>query len=246
MDENKGTKRIRFQLLVRLVSRCAEVAARPEMTDEGKWVYGTLFAPAADAFCKSHDAMADAESTVGALRLEVERMASKVDPLYCTVRLIVLAVLPAQKLPDTLKAQPTDTDMLNAVTTMLSVVKSHADKDWAVAVMTGQFGTLAPQLEAALKQLIAATHALETARLQRLAAYGPAYKGYLTFKRVVRNTLGSSSCAYRRLHPRKTASTEPAEPAETDAEDQAPDSTVQPTSKAPAAPAAGPSSVKVA
>jgi hypothetical protein len=244
MDENKVTKKIRFRLLVRLVSRGPEVAARPEMTDEGKWVYGALFAPAADAFCKSHTAVADAESTVGAMRLQVEQMASKLDPVYRTVRLIVLAVLPAQKLPETLKAQPTDTDRLNAVTTLLSVVKSHADKDWAVAVMTGQFGTLAPQMEAALKQLVAATHALETARFERLAAYGPAYKGYLAFKRVVRNTLGASSWAYRRLHPRKTGSTQ-TELDELD-EEVAPDSGVIPANSGTPAPAGEPSAVKIA
>jgi hypothetical protein len=246
MDEKKVAKKIRFQLLVRLVARCAEVAERPEMTAEGKWVHGALVAPAADAFRKSHDAAADAESTAGALRLQVEQMASKVDPLYRTARLIVLAVLPAQKLPDRLGAQPTDTDKLCAVTTFLSIVKAHADQEWAVAVMTGQFGTLAPQLEDALKQLIAATHALETARLQRLAAYGPAYRGYLTFKRVVRNTLGPSSWAYRRLHPRKAGATEAEHDDDELGEEAAPDSGVIPASKGTPAPAGDPAPVKIA
>ena len=174
-------------------------------------------------------------------------MASKVDPLYRTVRLIVLAVFPGQKVPDTLKAQPTDTDMLGALTTLLSIVKSHAGEEWATAVMTGQFGTLAPQLEAALNQLVAATHALETARLQRLAAYGPAYKAYLLFKRVVRNTLGASSQAYRRLHPRKRGSTETEPDAlGEEAEQAAPDSGVIPASNPAPAAAGEPSAVKIA
>jgi hypothetical protein len=80
--------------------------------------------------------------------------------------------------------------------------------------------------------------------LQRLAAYGPAYKGYLAFKRVVRHTLGSSSWAYRCLHPGKAGSTdiELDEPAE----EAAPDSGVMPASKGTPVPAGELSAVKIA
>jgi hypothetical protein len=149
------------------------------------------------------------------------------DSIYRTTRSIVLAFSPAKKhVLDTLKVQPTETDMLRAIGALGSVVKSHAGEGWADDVMAGQFGTLAPQMEAALNASIAAKHALDTARQERLDAYAPAYNGYLAFKRVVRDLLGSSSIAYRQLHPRAVAS-EPAEPAE----EAAPDSGVMPASK---------------
>jgi hypothetical protein len=218
---------MRLLLFIRVLLCGPQVAARPEMSKEAKRVYDEVLAPVADVFVKSHDAVGVAENTVAEKGLQVRTILLTFDSVYRTTRSIVFAFSPAkQNVPDTLKAQPTETDMLRAVATLGSIVKSHAGEGWADDIMTGQFGTLAPQMEGALNGSIAAKHALETARQARVNAYLPAYHGYLAFKRVVRNLLGPSSIAYRQLHPRAVASeaTEPAEEA-------APDSGVMPASK---------------
>jgi hypothetical protein len=81
-----------------------------------------------------------------------------------------------------------------------------------------------------------AIDALAAARQRRIEAYVPAYQGYVTFKRLVRDVCGPSSPEYRRLHPRGEG-TKQLDPDQIEAEEQAPDSGVMPASKAaPAAP----------
>jgi hypothetical protein len=245
--EKRKTNKIRFEVLVRMVSRIVEVVENSDTPNEVKCVYEDAIAPATDAFRKSHDAVAVAKSAYARASLQSQQMLGELDPVCCTTRSIVLAVDPAQILPATLKAQPTDTDALRAIATLVSVVKSHAGEPWADAIIAGQFGTLAPKAEAALKATIAASDALEKARNQRRAACLPAYDGYLAFKRIVRDMLGSSSRAYRRLTLRTAgAASEPVEPADIEAGDEAPDSAVLPASKGTPVTAAGPSSVRVA
>jgi len=245
--EKQTNKRIRFQVLDRLAARIVEIADSPDVPSDCKCAYDEVIAPTTDAFRESHRAVAVAKSASIRASLQSQQMRVEFNPVYLMTRTLVLKVDPAQVLPETLKAQATDTDALSAIATLVSVVKSHASEAWADALMAGQFGSLATQAEAALKAAIAASSALEKARNQRNAAYFPAYDSYLAFKSIVRDMLGSSSRAYRRLSLRTAGSkdAEPVEPAE--AEDAAPDSAVQPASKAPAATAAGPpSSTKVA
>jgi hypothetical protein len=243
--EKQTKKQIRFQVLDRFVGRMADIAESSDTSSDIKCVYDELIAPATMAFRESQDAVVTAKSASDRANLLSRQTLVEVDSLYLTIRAVVLLVDPAQVLPDTLKAQTTDTDALRAIGALVSVVKSHAGEAWADALMAGKFGTLAPKAEAALKASIAASDALEKARNRRRAAYFPAYAGYLTFKRIVRELLGASSRAYRRLTLRTMESNdEPIEPAE--AEDEAPDSAVQPASKAAPAPAGGPSSVRVA
>src|SRR5262249_44765574 len=147
-------------------------------------------------------------------------------------------------LPETLKAQRTHADMLYAVTTLVSILKSNAGEPWVDDIMSGQFGTLAPKLEKALNDLISANIALARARRRRRNAYGPAYTGYMAFKHVVRNMLGPSSPEYRLLHQRAgSEGVEPDEQAEP-ADEEAPDSGVMPASKGTPVLANEPASVK--
>jgi len=246
--EKQTRKRIRFDALHRFVARIAEIVDSPDTCDDIKCVHAELIAPATNAFRESQTAMADAKSAFIRARRLSQQLLLELDPVYLMTRAVVLLVDPAQELPDTLKKQPTDTDALSAIAMLVSIVKSHAGEAWADGLLAGQFGTLAPKAEAAVKAANDASKALEAARNRRRAAYFPAYSGYLAFKRIVREMLGSSSRAYRRLTLRTIGSKddEPMEPVETEDEDDAPDSTVQPASKATAAPAAGPSPVKVA
>jgi hypothetical protein len=114
----------------------------------------------------------------------------------------VLAVLPDTVLPDTLKAQPTDTDKLNAIERLVDVLDDHAGKPWADALLSGDFGQQAPKTVKELNEAIAPNRALSKVIGARAAAYGPAYEVYLRFKRLVRDTLGASSKEYRRIHLR--------------------------------------------
>jgi hypothetical protein len=231
------TKRIRFPLLVRLLLRAAEIAEEQGMAKEVTRVYSDVLAPVAVPFCKLHDAVVLAETTVTQKGIQVARSQDVFDPVYRGTRSVVLAFAPGTVLPDTLKVQPTDTDVLYGLATLVSIVKARAGEPWADELMEGQFGTVGAELEAALKESIAARKALAAARQQRVNAYGPAYDRYMAFKHVVRDVLGTSSVQYRRLHPRAAVPKE-IEPAE----EAAPESGVMPSTKA----APVPSSVKTA
>jgi hypothetical protein len=235
--------------LLRYVVCAGGVAAEPDMATEITCVYAEVLANPSAIFRKSHDAVHVAESIAAEKTLQVRQMVDAFDPVYRAARSVVLAILPASKLPDTLKKQPTETEVVLAIETLVSIVESHAGAAWSDTLMSGRFGTLAPKVQAAMTESDEARNALAKARQQRADAYGPAYTGYLAFKRVVRDVLGPSSRQYRKLHPRKSASQE----LETDeevvpdnpVEEAAPDSGVMPASNGAPALTGGPLSVKV-
>jgi hypothetical protein len=237
---------MRFLLLYRLLWRAGEVAAKEGMAEEVTRVHSDMLAPAANAFCQRHDAVGLAENEVAAKRLAEQKLLVAFDPVYRAARWVVLAFVPTAKLPDTLKVQRTDTDVRMAVTTLVSIIESHAGNTWADELMAGRFGTFVPKVNAALNELLAATNALAAARQRRTEAYEPAYRGYVAFKRLVREVCGPSSPEYRRLHPRASVAKQ-IDPAEVEAADEeAPDSGVMPASKGTSAPPSDSSPVKVA
>jgi hypothetical protein len=159
---------VNYNIMYRLLSRATEVAEEPGISNEVKRVHDDLLAPHAIAFCKSHDAVAKAEGAAAKARRKVREELTVFDGYYRAARSVVLAFNPEEKLPDTLKAQTTDTDMLTAVMALSSVVQSHAGEPWADGLLAGLFGTRAPKVIEALKDLIAANKALSAAnrRLQ--------------------------------------------------------------------------------
>jgi hypothetical protein len=237
----KTTRKTSYHIMGRSLGRCGETAGESGMAPEITRVYNDALAPAAEAFCKAHEAVVVAKSTAKEKRIEIDRQLAVFDPIYRGARSAVVAFAPAKVLPDTLKAQSTDTDVLMAIAALRSVVQSHAGQTWADELMAGRFGTLAAKIETALKESIDAGKALAGARLARMEAYGPAYQQYVAFKHVVRDILGASSVQYRRLHPRRAV------PAYADPDEEAaPDSGVMPANEGAPALANGPLSGKVA
>jgi hypothetical protein len=117
-------------------------------------------------------------------------------------------------LPDTLKAQRTDTDQVDAIEDLVAIVDEHAGEPWAEVIASGEFGQKAPQTIKEIHEAIEANKGLSEARTARAAAYGPAYEAYLKFKRVVRDALGPASKQYKRIHFRdaSTSAKEEAKP----------------------------------
>jgi hypothetical protein len=215
------------------------IAGEPGMAEEVTQVYSDVLAPVAAVFFANHEAVATAETHAAKKKLAVEQSLATFDSVYRAARSVVLAYEPATTLPDTLKVQNTQMDVLYALTTLVKVIKTHAGETWADKLMAGRFGTLAPKVEGALNESIAAGSALAAARKERVIAFGACYKAFLSFKRVVRDTLGASSIQYRRLHPRSAAKA-----MELDEDEAAPDSGVMPASSGTLAQANGSSQAK--
>jgi hypothetical protein len=244
-NEEAMFRRFRYDLIYRLLARAAEVAAEPGVSIGVKQVYEGVLAPCSVAFCKGHEAVADAEGAAKQARRIARERQEELDPVYREARLVVLAFLPDKTLPGTLGVQLTDTDTLAAVTALSAALQSSAGESWASAVLQGPYGTLAPKVIEALHASIAATKALAAARQERAKARKPAYDKYQVFKRIVRETLGASSVQYRRLHVRPKVAKQIEEAQE--AEEAAPESAVVPSTKGGSATqTGGPMSVKVA
>jgi hypothetical protein len=234
--------RISYHIIYRLLARALEVATEPDVPMGVKHVYEGLLSPCATAFCQGHEAVAECEEAVKRARRSVREGLAELDGLFREARLLVLAFLPEKTLPDTLKAQPTDTDTLNAVTAVSAALQANATEPWAAAVLQGPYGTLAPKVIDALKESIAAAKTLAAARQQRSSARKPAYAQFLVFKRMVRETMGSSSVQYRRLHVRAKVARQLEQ-----TEQEAPESGVIPSTQGGSAAQTGSStSVKVA
>jgi hypothetical protein len=229
-------------VLYRMLVRAGKIAAQSGMPEPVKHVYDDVLAPHATAFCKAHDAVVAAESASAAARRNLRGDLSVHDSPYRAARAVVLAYFPEQVLPETLKAQRTNTDIEVAVTALSSLVQSHASEPWAAALLKGPFGTLTPKVLESLEEVDTTSTALAEARQERANAQKPAHEGLVAFRRVVRDTLGASSLQYRQL--RVPSRPMPMVDAE-EAEEAAPESGVVPsTESGTALQAGGPTSVK--
>jgi len=218
------TNRTTYQLLYRLLNRAEEVATEPDISASIFHVYTSVLAPVSTVFVDKHEAVALCESKAGAAKVRAANTLALFEPLYREARAVVLAFEPTTSLPDTLKSLSTDTDIVAAITTLTKIVKSYEAEVWAKGQLNGVFGSLGPKLIAELKESTAASKALIKARQERAASYAPAYDKYLSFKRVVRNAMGSSSPQHMRLRLRA----KPSQASEVQAEETAPDSGVLP------------------
>jgi len=193
---------IDYRRFDRVLARCEEVAAEPEIDGSVKRVFeGRLKAPAA-GFRAAHQKVTATESSFAKENAEALAALSGLDQPFRGARGEVLAVVPTTVLPETLKAQPTDTDRLTAIEGLLDVLDDNAGEDWSKALLSGPFGVGAQQAVKEITEAIAANKQLAAARTERATAYGPAYEAYLAFKRVVREALGPSSKQYQRIHIR--------------------------------------------
>jgi hypothetical protein len=189
-----------FEVVHRLLARSAEIAAEPEMHPSVISVYnGTLKDPA-EAFMKARTAVTSAEGLLRKSRQDAAESLETFDAHYKVARAVVIAFLPHLTLPDTLKAQSTDTAKLTAIEDLLTAINDNAGESWAAEILAGSFGALAPQAVADLNVAVAANKALAKARDERSAAAALAYAKFTPWKRVVREALGSKSVQYRRIH----------------------------------------------
>jgi hypothetical protein len=238
---------VKHNRMVRSLERAGEVAHDPAVSEGVKLLYDDVLAAKATAFRLAHETVRTAQAAVVRANLKRQQQLAVFASPYALTRVIVLAHDPGAQLPETLKAQATDTDTLVAVSDVLSIVQLHAGEPWAEQLLADSFGTLAPAVKTALEDAIAANKALWIAQRDRADAFGPAYEAFLSFKRAVRADLGASSPHYRRL--RTYTAPSPVEEAEQveQAEEAAPDSAVVPSAKGGSAAATGePTPVKVA
>jgi len=227
---------IHFNRFKRLLTRCQEVASEPAMNAGVVAVYTGVFKPVADAFLKAHDAVSEGKSNLAEQSSEAAVALNEMDPLYSVARSVLLAFKPGAVLPITLRSQPTDTDKMNAIEDLLKALNKHAGEAWADAQLQGAFGVSGAKAVTSMKEAIAANKALSKAREDRASAYEPAYVGYLAFKRVVRDALGSKSKQYKRIHLRDTGA-DAGENAGENASGEAPRVAPKPPAEAQAQPA---------
>jgi len=191
---------LKYELMFRLLTRAAEIAAEPGMNASVVTVYKGVVKTPADAFCKNHSAIATAETTLGKDKRDSGVAFEALDPVYKVTRSVILAFAPETVLPNTLKSLETDTDKLNAIETIFGVLGEHSNEAWADELLTGEFGIMGTAAAKELRDEIASNKALSKARGLRAEAFEPAYQSFLSWKRVVRDALGPRSKQYQRLH----------------------------------------------
>ena len=195
---------IDYPRFYRLATRCQELASRAGVSATVSEGFTSVLAPLLTAYKATHDALPAAEAKAAKERGEGFVALGKIDQPYRVARAAVLLHRPYESLPETLKMQPTDTDKLNAVQALLHVLEAAdaAHETWAGPLLTGEFGTLAPEVVREVSEAIAASTDLSHAVQARSAAYQPAYDAYLRFKNVVRQVFGATSREYHSIHIR--------------------------------------------
>jgi hypothetical protein len=156
----------------------------------------------ADTFLAAQKSVTAGESAAAKEGSEASAALESIDKPYREARAVTLAYLPTLKVPDTLKRQPTDTDKMTAIESLLDAIDDHVGTPWADEVLSGEFGERAPQAIKEISESVEANKSLAGAKQARAAAYGPAYEKYLAFKRVVRDVHGPASKEYKRIHLR--------------------------------------------
>ncbi|TKC99313.1 hypothetical protein [Polyangium fumosum] len=193
-------KHIEYEVLYRLLTRAAEIAAEPAMHPSVVTVYENVLQSPAQAFRKAHVDLLAAESVRAKERDERGMALDALDGHYKVARSVLLAFAPHTVLPDTLKAQTTDTDKVNAATRLFDMLGQYAGNVWADELLAGPFGVITQEMVKEHDEAVAAEMALAKARAFRQEACSLAYEKLLAYKRVVRDALGATSKQYRRIH----------------------------------------------
>lgn len=184
----------------RLVTRCIEVAGEQGAPPVLVEVYNASIAQPLQQYLGASNAVEEAQSDVSKEGTEATAALEAFDGPYRVARSATAAVVKTLKLPDTLKKQPTDTDKLNAIERLLTLIQERAGQPWADALLAGEFGLRAPVVLQEVGEAIAASKALYKAKADRAQAFEPAWEAYLSFKRLVRDAHGAHSAQYRRIH----------------------------------------------
>ncbi|MBI3183968.1 MAG: hypothetical protein HYZ28_17670 [Myxococcales bacterium] len=155
----------------------------------------------------AHGRLAQGHPIRGDLRQEGARRGGEglrdIDQPYRVTRAVAFAYVNEISLPETLKAQPTDTDRLTAIQNMQDAIDTRAQTEaWAQKQVQGEFCTKAPNCIRELNEWIAANRALADARTERAKNFGPTAEKFVAFKNVVRQVHGPTSNQYHRIHVR--------------------------------------------
>jgi len=194
---------IDYGRFTRIMKRCGEIAAEPGMHKSVVRVYDEVLKGGATAYLAADGGVTAAESSFAKENKEASIALDGLDAPYRVARSTTAAFVTGIQLPDTLKAQRTDTDKMSAIEGLLDMLDHHAGEPWADELVQGEFGQKAATTIKEIGEAIAANKGLSEARETRAAAYGPAYERYLRFKRVVRDALGAKSKQYKRIHIRE-------------------------------------------
>lgn len=196
---------LRYDLLERVVDRCAELATATDCHPLVQRVWLERLKDLANAYLDSLKTYKKAENAWAKENSEAVEALKALDQPFKIARAVVAAYCPKEKLPETLKALPTETEQKNAISEVVEILDNHSTEEWAEEVSRGEFGTKAPVTLQEVNESIAANRAFAEAEVARAAAYGPAWERYLAFKNVVRNVYGPKSKQYRRIHIRNAA-----------------------------------------
>jgi len=210
---------VEFRVFARLVVRCGETAGQPGAPQVLLAVYQAASEQPLARFLNAMTAVDGATTRASEAITRRERTLEEMDRQLRIGRSAVAAVLPGTKLPATLKKQPTDTDKRSAIQRLVDLITPHAGQPWADALLQGVFGQTAAKTIQQINEAIEAQNALQRAKTERSHCFQPAWGAYIRFKRLVRDTFGSTARQYRRIHLRNasTAEEETQAPAETTA-----------------------------
>lgn len=193
---------VEFAVFARVAVRCEEIAGEPGAPQVLANVYQ---ASTGQPLARFLDAMAAVEAATTRARDATAGMAlllGEMDQLFRVGRSTMAAVLPETTLPRTLKAQRTDTDKREAIRQLVETIAANAGQAWADTLLQGELGAKAAVTMQRLDQAIHAQNALQAARTERSRSFRPAWEAYMSFKRLVRDTLGAKSRQYHRIHLR--------------------------------------------
>jgi phosphotransferase system HPr-like phosphotransfer protein len=194
---------IDYARFTRTLNRCEEIAGEPGMKASVVLTYTQVLEAASGVYRTADDGVTKAASAFAKENKEAHAALAALDGPYREARSMAAAFVTGIKLPDTLKVQATDTDKVDAIESLLSIVDDHQGEAWADLVLKGDLGAKGQATILEINEAIEANKGLSEARSVRAAAFGPAYEQYLKFKRVVRDALGAKSKQYKRIHVRE-------------------------------------------
>jgi hypothetical protein len=196
---------IDYPRFARYLNRCIELAAQNGIKEIVTITYNGILKPLVEPYLALDKAVTKAEETFTADNTASGLALRAFDSEFATARAAAIGFLPNLVIPESLKAQPTDTDKANAVEKLLDTLTEHKNELWAKTLLEGAFGTQAAIVLKDLHDETESNKALSRARTDRAKAYGPTHEKYMSFKHVVRAACGPHSKEYHRIHMRGTA-----------------------------------------
>lgn len=199
---------VEFKVFGRLCSRCREIILEVGAPAVLVNIYQTATGPALDGFTAAMRAVKLARTRHRKAVKGMKERLEEMDGLFQSARAAVAAIDPETELPLTLKSQRTDTDKRDALKDLVDELVDRTGETWADDLRQGEFGQKAAETIQALDEAIAAANALQRAQGARVEALEAAWPVFVSFRRLVKTTLGASSKQHQRLRVRKGGSLE--------------------------------------